>query len=197
MVIFVENFFCFYFTGEVIIRFLSFEFSCNCLLDFWFRFDFILVAFMVIETWVLPVVLSGSSGSNMGSLSTLRLLRLARLTRMVRLMRSVPELLTLIKGMARATTSVASTLTLLIIFLYVFGLVFAMQYKDYIGTDDCVDCEYFADIGDSMFALFIGGTLLDDITVFTDVIRASPIPLMMFAWYLFVLLSSFTVITQI
>ncbi len=31
----VENFFCFYFTGEVVIRFLAFEYSCNCLLDFW------------------------------------------------------------------------------------------------------------------------------------------------------------------
>ena len=84
--------------------------------------------------------------------------------------------------MARATTSVASTLTLLIIFLYVFGLIFAMQYKDLIGDPKCQECELFANIQDSMFCLFIGGTLMDDITAFTEVVRMSPIPLMMVAW---------------
>lgn len=66
--------------------------------DMWFRFDSILVAFMLLETWFLPVVLAGQSGGGLSNLSVLRLLRLARLSRLVRLMRSFPELLTLIKG---------------------------------------------------------------------------------------------------
>lgn len=47
-----------------------------------------------------------------------------RLTRMVRLMRSVPELLTLLKGISAATKAVNCTLFLLLICLYVFGIVF-------------------------------------------------------------------------
>ncbi|CAD7971596.1 unnamed protein product [Amoebophrya sp. A25] len=189
----IENFFCYYFTFEVIIRFNAFKYACNCIKDFWFRFDSVLVLLMMIETWVMPVFFSGGGG--LSTLAILRLLRLARLTRMVRIMRSVPELLTLIKGMVRATKSVASTLALLIIFLYVFGLIFSMQYKDYIKDEE--DLEIFKNIGESMFALFIGGTLLDDLTDFTNTIRHSPLPLMLVAWYLFVLLSSFTVLNML
>mmetsp|Transcript_3370 Transcript_3370/g.7912 ORF Transcript_3370/g.7912 Transcript_3370/m.7912 type:complete len:572 (-) Transcript_3370:1863-3578(-) len=189
----IENLFCYYFTLEVIIRFNAFKYACNCIKDFWFRFDAFLVSLMIVETWLMPVFFAGGGG--LSTLAILRLLRLARLTRMVRIMRSVPELLTLIKGMVRATKSVASTLALLIIFLYVFGLVFAMQYKDFIMHNP--DLEIFANIGESMFALFIGGTLLDDLTYFTNIIRGSPLPAMLLAWYLFVLLSSFTVLNML
>jgi hypothetical protein len=44
-------------------------------------------------------------------------------------------------GMVRATKSVASTLALLIIFLYVFALVFTMQYVDVVDDPECVDCK--------------------------------------------------------
>merc|ERR1719478_1294320 len=49
-----ENVFCFYFTFEVIVRFLAFDKKINCLWDHWFKFDGILVAFMILETWVIP-----------------------------------------------------------------------------------------------------------------------------------------------
>eukprot|EP00397_Hematodinium_sp_SG-2012_P016930 GEMP01017287.1.p1 GENE.GEMP01017287.1~~GEMP01017287.1.p1 ORF type:complete len:335 (+),score=60.90 GEMP01017287.1:525-1529(+) len=39
---------------------------------------------MVVETWVIPLFLSGTGGNPMGGMSILRLLRLLRLTRMVR-----------------------------------------------------------------------------------------------------------------
>ncbi|CAD7937316.1 unnamed protein product [Amoebophrya sp. A120] len=188
----IENLFCYYFTIEVIVRFNAFKYACNCIKDFWFRFDAFLVSLMIVETWLMPLI---GGGGNLSTLAILRLLRLARLTRMVRIMRSVPELLTLIKGMVRATKSVASTLTLLIIFLYVFGLVFAMQYKDESVDDN--NLEVFGNIGESMFALFIGGTLLDDLTAFTNIIRESKQPAMLIAWYLFVLLSSFTVLNML
>jgi len=48
-----------------------------------------------------------------------------------------------------------------------------------------------------MFVLFIGGTLLDDITAFTDIVLQSPISYMLAVWYLFVLLSSFTVLNML
>ena len=73
------------------IRFSAFQRKANCRKDFWFVFDSTLVTFMVLETWLIPVLLSGGGSSGLGDVAALRLLRLARLTRMVRLMRAVLE----------------------------------------------------------------------------------------------------------
>ena len=45
-----ENFFCIYFTFEVMIRFMSFKNKRNCIKDNWFNFDTCLVSLMTIET---------------------------------------------------------------------------------------------------------------------------------------------------
>merc|ERR1719160_1882793 len=90
--------------------------------------------------------------------SMIRLLRLLRLSRMVRLMRSVPELVTLLKGMAAATRSVFSTLLLLVLFMYVFAIVFKQQTE---GLEK-VEAD-FNTILNAMWTLLIFGTFLDDI----------------------------------
>merc|ERR1719182_628212 len=119
----MENAFCTYFSAEVCIRFMAFEQKWRALHDMWFKFDSALVSLMILETWIMPVVKSYQTdegeNSQLSQLSILRLLRLLRLTRMVRLMRAVPEILVLIKGMLAATRTVASTLALLILFLYI------------------------------------------------------------------------------
>merc|ERR550514_1045441 len=121
---------------------------------------------MVFETWVMPLMLSGDNeGGKRPNLSILRLLRLFRLTRMARLMRSVPELLTLIKGMVAATRSVFSTLVLLILLMYVFGIIFTSTYSKKEGFE-----EFFGSMGTSMLVLFVQGTLLDDVTALMRVI---------------------------
>merc|ERR1719240_1836619 len=51
----MENFFAWYFAGEVIIRFMAFERKSNCLRDNWFKFDTVLVLLMLFETWYLPI----------------------------------------------------------------------------------------------------------------------------------------------
>jgi len=177
-----ENIFCFYFTFELIIRFLAFELKFDCLRDFWFRFDFVLVTFMVVETWVIPLA-NSSGGVQVGAL---RLFRLLRLTRMTRLMRSLPELLTLIKGMKAASRSVASTLILLIIIVYVFGIIFQSQYADYKDdADTCLNCKmHWGTVSDSMFTLLVGGTLLDDITALCHDILGSPNAELMFSFFM-------------
>ena len=54
----VENFSCFYFTWEVLTRFLAFGKKRNCIKDGWFNFGI----FMVTETWILPVTLEPAGG---------------------------------------------------------------------------------------------------------------------------------------
>ena len=43
---------------------MSFDNKVNCLRDFWFKFDSLLVTFMVLETWIMPAFTSGASGGN-------------------------------------------------------------------------------------------------------------------------------------
>ena len=75
--------------------------------DAWFKFDSALVLLMVVETWVTPLLflITGTSGAGLPT-GPLRLLRLLRLSRMARLMRSLPELVTMVKGMLRASGGV-------------------------------------------------------------------------------------------
>ena len=64
----IENFFCFYFTIEVLIRYSAFEYKVDGLRDFWFKFDTLLVAFMVFETWIMPILTGGSGQGGGGNL---------------------------------------------------------------------------------------------------------------------------------
>eukprot|EP00927_Polykrikos_kofoidii_P031277 TRINITY_DN26923_c0_g1_i1.p1 TRINITY_DN26923_c0_g1~~TRINITY_DN26923_c0_g1_i1.p1 ORF type:complete len:611 (+),score=122.11 TRINITY_DN26923_c0_g1_i1:249-2081(+) len=154
-----ENMFCLFFTWELLIRLGAFKRKWWALRDHWFKFDSILVTFMVVETWILPLV--HGSGDALGDVSLLSMLKLLRLTRMVRLMRSVPELVTLMKGMAIAARSVGYTLLLLLIFMYIFSIVFIQQLEDTNVARLKVD---FKDIFNTMWTLLLAGCLLDDIT---------------------------------
>merc|ERR1712096_353462 len=48
--IFMDNFFCVYFTFELVVRFGAFRRKRDCCKDGWFRFDTFLVLLMVFET---------------------------------------------------------------------------------------------------------------------------------------------------
>merc|ERR1719331_3008966 len=128
---------------------------------------------MIVETWILPLV---SNGSPFAQLSILRLLRLLRITRMARLMRAVPEMMVIIKGMIAATRTVLCTGVLLLLVLYTFCILFTNEYHQGKVTDDDVETNYeymFGSMGNSMFTLFIMGTILDDVTQATNAIRES------------------------
>merc|ERR1712070_197913 len=77
----VENIFCSFFFAELAVRFLAFESKRNCVFDYWFVFDLMLVLVAVLETWVMAIVgaLGGvTTASLTGSGSAiLRLLRMA------------------------------------------------------------------------------------------------------------------------
>merc|ERR1712232_847185 len=51
----VENLFCIIFSLEVVVRFAAFKHKRDCLDDYWFLFEAVLVFFMIIEIWLLPL----------------------------------------------------------------------------------------------------------------------------------------------
>lgn len=194
-----ENLFAVYFTAEVVIRFFAYKYKSESLRDAWFMFDGTLVLFMVIETWILPVI--GASGP-LAQLSVLRLLRLLRITRMAKLMRFFPELQIIVKGMVAAVRSVLCTAILLLLVLYVWSILFTSEYHQGDIPDDDLE-EYdaralFGSMGKSMRHLFIMGTILDDITLCCNNIRGSnKAPAMLTAFIIFVLISSFTMLNML
>lgn len=187
-----EQTFCAFFTFEWAVRFMAFKQKISALRDNWFKFDSALVFMMVAETWMMPVILGGNSDA-MSDFALLRMMRLLRLTRMVRLMRSVPELLTLLKGMSIAARSVAYTLLLLLIIMYIFGIIFKSQLEE--ASDDKLR-KNFGGIPRSMWTLLFAGCLVDDITVQAELLMKESF-FMAAVFILFVLLSSLMVLNML
>jgi hypothetical protein len=182
----VEQLFCFYFSFELLVRFLSFRRKCDCTKDGWFVFDGTLVFFMVLENWILAIIalfLEGGSEGLLSKFSALRLLRLLRLTRMTRIIAFVPELVTLLKGMLSATKAVFFILMFLVLCMYVFAIIFTAQLGDPDAPERYFEFEYwesnceaedncdrdptaielFGSLGDSMMSLFTRGMLADNL----------------------------------
>jgi voltage-gated sodium channel len=191
---FMEHSFCVYFTFEWIARFMSFKSKANCGRDAWFVFDSILVFMMVMETWVIPIIMSIVGGeSPIGGTSILRLFRLLRLSRLMRMLRSLPELMILIKGMASAMKSVAYVMALLLLILYVFGIAFTQLA---VGMD--IGEAYFCNVAHAMYSLLIYATFLDDLSAFTDDLRASDsAAFLLILTFLFVALAALTVMNML
>jgi len=158
---FMENLFCIYFTGEILIRFVAFKEKRHAFIDPSFVVDLALVCLMIFETWfmyALHVVQGGSPEfmDGAGALSLLRILRLSRMCRLVRLLRAVPELMMLIKGLLASARSVLWTIGLLGIIVYVFSIGFKIITK---GSR--VGSEYFSSVSAGMVTLILPGLLPD------------------------------------
>ena len=105
-----EIVFTLYFSGELFVRFMSYEKRARALKDSWFIFDLLLVAMMLLETWLIPLtafIAEGGfqppeDGANISrSASVLRIARIMRVfrtARIIRVARYMPELMILIKG---------------------------------------------------------------------------------------------------
>jgi hypothetical protein len=126
----VDNFFCFYFTLEITIRFLAFKEKRNCFKDFWFCFDSFLVAEAIFEVWFMYFLKAiNVSLSVPGILSLLKMLRMCRCARLVRLLRKFPELIMIMRGIIIALRSVSFTGLLMIIITYMFAIAMKSQTK--------------------------------------------------------------------
>lgn len=192
-----DNFFCLFFTAEVVIRFAGYKKKMSCLNKPFF-FDLFLVALMIVETWILAFL---GPIAAMKQVSILRLLRLARLFRMAKLMRYFPELQLIVKGMVAAVRSVGSAGFLLVLVLYVFAIIFTNEYHQGLKADDAEDITdiemLFGSMGKSMRHLLIMATILDDITACCNAIRASGSIMMLLLFMCCVMISSFTLFNML
>eukprot|EP00928_Gymnodinium_smaydae_P037278 TRINITY_DN25907_c0_g1_i1.p1 TRINITY_DN25907_c0_g1~~TRINITY_DN25907_c0_g1_i1.p1 ORF type:complete len:618 (-),score=99.35 TRINITY_DN25907_c0_g1_i1:62-1780(-) len=194
----LDQLFCIYFVFEWITRFAAFKLKRNCLRDGWFKFDSFLVLSMFLETWLIPLILLMSSRGSSGVLlptEPLRLLRLLRLSRMARLMRAFPELVTMVKGMQKATRAVASSLIMVTLLIYVFGIAVHMFMAEEVLSEN-----YFSSVPRTMWSLLIYGTLVDSVGPFLTEILDLDKPnsyVALTALLLFVLLSAMTVLNML
>lgn len=124
-----EHLFCTYFFIEITIRFLAFEYKCDCFRDFWFVFDFCLSLYMIAETWILSIVLVVADLRETDSLFSanvlriIRMVKILRLTRMAKLLRSIPELGIVAKAIGAAGRSLLVIAAFCVMVLHVFALL--------------------------------------------------------------------------
>eukprot|EP00931_Biecheleriopsis_adriatica_P021530 TRINITY_DN14061_c0_g1_i1.p1 TRINITY_DN14061_c0_g1~~TRINITY_DN14061_c0_g1_i1.p1 ORF type:complete len:725 (+),score=173.71 TRINITY_DN14061_c0_g1_i1:44-2218(+) len=156
VVVAAENVFCIFFTFEFVVRLLAFEDKRYALKDRWLIFDGILVAFMVLETWMMYfIMLFGNMKVAVFDPSLIRLLRIFRIskvTRIFRILNALPELMILVKALGVASRSVVWAMGLLIIFIYLFAVICTHLAKGSLAGES-----YFKSLGDSMFSLFFYG----------------------------------------
>lgn len=168
-----SQFFCVYFTFELVVRFLAFETKRNCLKDGWFKFDTFLVVTMIMDVWmIMPAlkVMSGLAEAGGGGKVTiptqpLRMLRLFKLSRMARLMRAFPELVTMIKGLGRAMRAISSSMILVGIMVYTWAILLHMLLKEEDEFNAEMHAELaldFSTITNCMWCLLLDGTLMLD-----------------------------------
>jgi hypothetical protein len=111
---------------------------------------------------------------------------------MARLIRAVPELSILIKGMLASMRSVATTLGLLLIVMYIFAIFFTQISAGYpIGE------ERFSTVGESIYQLWLYGVLCLDFAEEIAAGLSEASSLAFVAYYLFVLLGPYTIMNML
>jgi len=172
--------FCFFFTLELFIRFMAFKIKRDCLTDGWIRLDLLLVSTMIVDIWIIHVVIKHSGDGTRLQTQPLRILRLLKLTRMARLMRAFPELVMMIKGLTRSLRAVSSSLLLITLMIYVWGIVMHMLLQNEHEFNDRLWRKYqlgFQSVRLCMWTLFVNGTLMLDNTgpIMTELVWSSEI----------------------
>jgi len=193
----VDNFFTLYFMFEIFSRFCAFKDKRDAFRDGWFKFDSFLVLLMIWETYIIVAIfLMAGSGINSGGLKNLsifrlfRLLRLTRVARMARLLRAVPELLVLAKAMVMALRSLGATLTLLLLVIYVFSIMFTLLL-----SEEQVGIGYFQTIPQTFNTLLMMGVFTEQREFITHMLSGGFIYYILMMTY--ILVGSYTVLNML
>jgi voltage-gated sodium channel len=134
-------------------------FGSSCLKDNWVKFDAFLVVVGGVTIWIIePFLNQFGHQDELGKIGLLRTIRLLRLARMVRLLGSFKELWMLVQGLMNCAGTMAYTLLLLLIIIYIFGSIGfeLINESSYAKTDEdfkvIVD-EYFGSLTVTMLTL--------------------------------------------
>ncbi|CAK0875009.1 unnamed protein product, partial [Prorocentrum cordatum] len=187
----VEHLFCAIFTLEWLIRFGAFENKLGGFRDTWFLIDTVLVALMVLETWLLTLLfaLIGGGTRGAGSTNALRVVRVFRLTRAARLgrlLKVVPELLVIVRGVVVVARTVFLIACVLVLIIYVFAILFTQLAKESILEDTVC-----SDVATTMVTLLLGGVVPDIADTYRELSSVHPMFAILFLC--FVLLSYVTI----
>eukprot|EP00746_Dinoflagellata_sp_MGD_P000551 gnl/MRDRNA2_/MRDRNA2_100992_c0_seq1.p1 gnl/MRDRNA2_/MRDRNA2_100992_c0~~gnl/MRDRNA2_/MRDRNA2_100992_c0_seq1.p1 ORF type:complete len:771 (-),score=141.75 gnl/MRDRNA2_/MRDRNA2_100992_c0_seq1:300-2612(-) len=200
----MDHAFCIFFTAEIMLRIGAMKKRptwgktiTKAFKDRWFVFDFLLVLFMVVETWALPIFLAMQQqehrSSGLDQLATFRLLRLVRLSRLgriARLMKFFPETMTMVKSIIAATRAVLCTLGLLATLLYVFAIIFKAR------CEQTAIQHMFPSLLGSMWQLLLNGAFMDNLGETVDAIYQED-AMLAGLFMLFVFLSNLTVLNML
>jgi len=160
----MAHFFCAYFTLEMLVRFFAFKKKRDAFRDRWFNFDFILVSFMVFETWLMPIAGVGGAGfKSAAMLRVIRIVRLFKIARVARLLRLLPELMLIIKGIVAATRSVFFVIVLIGIMIYVGAVGFKVH-----SSDTNWGQRHFPTVTQGMMTLLLNGSLSRGVEVLKE-----------------------------
>ncbi|CAE8619686.1 unnamed protein product [Polarella glacialis] len=190
-----DHFFCASFTLELIVRFCAFRHKSDALRDNWFKFDALLVLLSIFDTWLMTAILAITNTQTVALPtvgSALKLLRLLRLSRLVRLVRCLPELLTLINGMREAARAVGSSLLLVAILIYMFGIVMHMFLS---SNEELAD--RFGTLALCMWTLLLDGALTSETKPTLEALLSEAEYAMVFIFLSFVFLSCLTVMNML
>jgi len=194
----MENIFCTFFTGELLIRFFAFERKSNCCKDFWFVFDCVVNIYMIGETWILSLVLllsvdvtATEAVFDASALRIIRMVKILRLSRMAKLLRAIPELSIVIKAIGAAGRSMLVIAVFCVMVIYVFALTLK-QITLIVNTDpsNAVLASDFNSVLSAMNTLLLRSLFSDSAELVNDLASWHPVfwPCIM----LFVLITSVT-----
>lgn len=187
----VNNIFCAFFTFELIAKFLAYKRKCDSLRCPGFLFDFVIVLFMVWETWIEVAMYSffhfsdNSSTSAVSLFRFFRLFRLTRLPRVFKLSAALPELMILAKGIAAAMRSVTVIMLFMGIVIFFFGIIFTDLLR---GVETFTDRDDFSDVGTSMNTLLLQVLCGPDSDFMMDLLKVNWVYYVLYLVFLFMTL---------
>jgi len=94
----------------------------------WNYLDFVVANIAIVDTCLLPFVMSGDTGG----LSTFRVFRLLKLLRLAKMLKVIPELMMVVEGLVHSIKAMTWVFVLLMIVLYTAGIF----CREIIGSSD-------------------------------------------------------------
>lgn len=172
----LEIIFIVIYISEIILRLISD--GRDCFFDAWFLFDFFLVLVSAFGL-ITSMVTSSFENSFLSTVMILRALRLLRLLRALRMIKQLKAMWRLVYGIMTCAGTIASTLTLLAVTLYVFSVlgVEMIARNETLQADEetrLITRKHFGSIPATLMTLTQFVTMDSIAAIYTPIITAAP-----------------------